>query len=273
MSNITQTSMDLASHLTELMRSLQAMKTAVMSPGAVGKGLVFDQLSGEAIAGDLPNLLAHALTSIEVAEGSANGSVVRFPGCFEVSQSVIEHADCLNAAKENFKLCVKDLEESGLKPHELRGIYRKLGHSRIHPLQAWRKVNVVNGAGLESIGFSVAKSTEGIEALTFSELVARLEAANASDVIEALLADRAPAQVQWHTPVSRHIRANIVWKNDQLRTSAMLHASMPFLIPQGSWPTKRVRFNQPRSHAKRSDSRANNVVHLPFRAGAYISWA
>lgn len=267
-----QSSMELSVLLSELMHSLRELKEIVMLPGAVGQGVIFDQFTGEVMIGDAAELLVRALVTIDVTDDSTNGSVIRFPGCFEVSQGVIDHVHCLNASKEKFKQCVKALEDSGLKPHDLRGTYRKLGYSRIHPLQAWRQVNVLNGGGLESIGFSVAKSTEGIETMSLSQLEARLQAADASDLIGSLKGGDIPGQVQWHTPVSRHIRANIVWKTDGIITRSMLHASMPFLVPEGAWPAKRIRFNQPRTHSKRSDSRAKNVVHVPFRAGAYISW-
>ncbi|CAM5370443.1 hypothetical protein SSTU70S_02814 [Stutzerimonas stutzeri] len=259
--------------LTELTAALQQLRGTLRQPGAVIRGVLFDPVDGSAVEqeSEVEVGLVHALSAWEIASESENGSVVRFPGVYEVRADVLSLVAALNEKKLAFAECVKALEQSGLKPHQMRSLYARKGFGRLHPLQAWRQVNVLDAQGLASIGFTVAKCTEGIEVLTYAQSLERLASANASDVIAQLESIAPPEHIHWHVPVSRHIRANVVWSVGGNRHSAMFHASLPFLVAEGGWPSKRIRFNEPRSHAKRRDVKGQTMIHLPYRKGSYLT--
>lgn len=257
--------------LEALHESLFQVRSAILQPGAVLQGKAFDQHNGDIIEGLPAELLLKALSSWEIDANSTNGSVNRYPGVFEVQSPAIEALSLLNERKQDFETCVKRLDASGVTPYKMRTFYRRLGHGRLHALQAWRQVNILPRQSLQTVGFTLAKSMESIEVLAPEEVFSRLGKAGAFDVIEQLRAAMASGPVRWHTPVNKHLRANITWKENEARKSIMLNASLPFIVYEGHWPT-RLKFNAPRNHAKRSDTnKARVVIDLPFREGAYLS--
>lgn len=266
------TTTDLAVKLSVLADRLSAARDAILAPQGVVRGVMFDQYTGAESGCSTANQLADAVTDVDMALESENGSVLRFPGLYSVSEEVLHHVRALNTAKSDFEHCVTALKNSGMSAYLLRVAYRRLGYARIHPLQAWRQINILDAEGLESVRFSVAKAVEGVEVLTYAQTLVRLEEVNASDVAEQIRSISGTSKFQWHEPVSRHLRANIVWGSGKNTTKAMKHASMPFLVPADCWPVQPVRFNQPRSHNTRADAIRVHVIDLPHRTGAYISW-
>lgn len=259
--------------LDGLVESLHQLRSAILKPGAVIQGVSYDMHLATPLEGEPCELLVRALSCWDMAEQSSNGSVPRFPGVYEVSEEVLERANIHNGQKQYFEDCIKALIESGIKPNKMRELYRRFGHAKIHPLQAWRQINVITVPSLSSISFTIAKFTESIETLSFDESIARLSRGNASDVIEQLIQMADSKAVRWHKPIATHVRANLVWGAKEQRLSRMLYASLPILLQEGNWP-KRVRFNKPRQHAKRSDAKdARATIHLPFRDGAYLTVA
>ena len=257
--------------LDDLCSAIGPLRDAIRSPTGTVRGIVFDQLTGEPLEGAPQDLLITALTRWDIGSESANGSVARYPGAFAVTSDVLDAARVLNERKKALEACIKSLDASGITPYKMRTLYSRFGHSRIHPLQAWRQINIVESPGLGSIGFTVAKCLESIEVVTFKEALNRLSHAGADDVIRQLTGLSAAGELRWHRPVPRHIRANLVWGCGEHRSSIMLNASLPFLLAEDSWPD-RVRFNQPRHHNKRRDAnKTRSTIPLPFRDGAYLS--
>lgn len=257
--------------LIKFVHALHEFRSRTLAKGAVARGVLFDPLTGEACAGEPAEQLLHAVLDTDIGVDSTNGSVRRYPGVFEVNEHVLASALSLNSAKQDFESCVRELERSGMHHKDIRSYYRAAGHPRIHPLQAWRQLNIVDRANLTSIGFTVAKQMEGIEVLAYGDVIERLRGANAQDVIDLLEARGPFEKLRWHEPISPHIRANVAWMTDSGRASSMHHASLPFLLAKGRWPSKRVRFNQPRKHEKRSDTKGGPIAYLPFRKGSYLT--
>lgn len=255
-----------------LQEALNAFNKAVHEPGAVAGGIRFNSMDGLEETGRTATALLHeAINTWEMTQESENGSVIRFPGVFEVSDRVIDAAIQVNAVKADLSKTVLKLETEGADSRQIRVAYRAAGYPMLHPLQAWRQIVILRDPNLASIGFTVAKLSHSIEVMTHAEAMKRLDDLNASDVIEQIAGLPADSTLRWHTPVTRHIRANVVWQTEQNRISRMFHASLPFLVPIGGWPSKRVRFNQPRSHAPRKDRKGEIQAYLPLRKGAYIS--
>ncbi|MCF6783427.1 hypothetical protein [Stutzerimonas stutzeri] len=255
-----------------LQEALNGFNRAALAPGAVARGIRFNAMDGQAEVDQSPvELLHQAVNTWDINKESENGSVIRFPGVFEVNQVVIDAAQLLNIAKNNLSKTVAQLESDGADSRQIRLAYRASNNPAIHPLQAWRQIVTISGPNLASIGFTVAKLSHSIEVMTHSDAIKRLTEANAVDVIEQLAGLPNDTTIRWHTPVTRHIRANVVWQTEDARTSRMFHASLPFLVPIGHWPSKRIRFNQPRNHAPRKDRKGTVQAYLPLRKGAYIS--
>lgn len=255
-----------------LQEALQAYNNAASRPGAIVRGIRFNAFDGQEESGATPlELLHQAINTWDIGAESENGSVIRFPGAFEVTWPVIEAAQELNQAKACFSQAIAKLESEGADSRQIRSAYRACGYPRIHPLQAWRQIVVLSEPNLFSIGFTVAKRAYSIEVMSTEQAISRLSDANAQDVVEQISGLPSDSCIHWHTPVTRHIRANVVWRTDESRASRMYHASLPFLVPEGNWPAKRVRFNEPRSHAVRKDQKGVIQAFLPLRKGAYIS--
>lgn len=263
-----------AESLDTILSALAAFNSACSEPGAVIRGVRFNAMDGlpeQNDLGDTTKLLLEAINTWDIAEESSNGSVIRYPGVFEVKLAVMTAAKHLNDAKTNFANTVAALEASGSDSRQVRVAYRSAGMPRIHPLQAWRQIVLLEGQDLSSIGFTVSKMCHSIEVMKHPEAVKRLTQANAFDVIEELSLLPPSSTIHWHTPVSRHIRANVVWQSEETRRARMYHASLPFLVLEGSWPAKRVRFSQPREHAPRRDKKSTTCATFPLRKGSYLA--
>ncbi|MDU4254453.1 hypothetical protein [Pseudomonas sp.] len=260
-----------AEPLEALCEALAAFNQACATPGAVIRGELYNAMDGQLEPGDPAQQLIESVSTWDIAPESANGSVTRFPGVFEVSATVIDAARRLNNAKLLFSSAVSSLEAEGVDSRQIRLGYRAAGRPRLHPLQAWREISILEGSSLASIGFTVVRGLNSIEVMTLAQALERLRETNADDVIEQLQGVPESSSIHWHLPVCRHIRANVVWGKGENRATRMLHASLPFLVEEGCWPSKRVRFNQPREHAKRRDTKGTIYAHLPSRQGAYLS--
>lgn len=250
--------------------SLAEVRLTLSTPGAVERWSLYDAMTGAPVEGDGQKLLLQALTTLDMSANSANGSVIRFPGLFEVSPGLGAQLEAMNSAKHALESAAKALISAGIGPRHMRLLYSRFGYGRIHPLQAWRQINILQREPLR-VGFTVAKSTSSIERLSLIEALQRLQRMGALDIAEQLENLQPLASVHWHTPISRHIRANITWRESpEKRLQRMLHASLPFVVYSGGWPKDGVFFSQPREHAQRRDKKGGVVLHLPFRDGAFL---
>lgn len=258
--------------LRRLGGALAALKAAISATGAVKRGILYSSDLLEPLEGEPDEQLAIAISDWDCIDNTENGVVHRYPGIFEVSDEVVARCRDLNEAKTEFESLVRALEHAGATPYQMRLAYRAAGHPRIHPLQAWRQINILDG-GLSSVGFTIAKQAQGVERLSCGETAKRLYERGANDIAEMVQSYGEQSEFCWHTPVSRHVRANLTWGGGDAVARRMIHASLPFLVSEGCWPSKRVRFNPPRDHSRRKDAANDVIAYLPFRKGAYLTHA
>lgn len=254
--------------IARLHAALADVRNELAQPNAIIKGVMFNGDSGAVIEGDAATLLDQAISCFDSSEHSANGSVIRYPGVFEVTDSLLACAQRFNDAKHDFEAAVSGARQSGATSNNLRTAYRLAGSPRIHPLQAWRQI-VLLGGNLTSIGFSLCTQGKGIEKISRQTAIDRLNNAGAADIAEGLLVHPESIEVRWCTPVNKHIRANVAWGAGDSSVRQMFHASLPILIKSGSWP-KKIPFKQPSQRQPRSDRITGQVINLPFREGAYL---
>lgn len=255
--------------LEALMSSISSVRSEILKSGAVRRGIIYSPELGEPVELSIEEGLLKAVSDIDCQDASSNGSVWRYPGVVEVSETLITLIKELNGAKHSLEEAVRALQRAGATDHMLRQGYRLAGQPRIHPLQAWRQVVLLEGKP-ESVGFTVSKRSEGTMRMSRDETVARLREHRAYDIADGILALPEDTQISWHTPVSPHIKANVAWGEGPSVVRQLFHASLPFVVGPDCWPSKRVRYNHPRDHAKRSDCRGTVIAYLPFRKGAYL---
>lgn len=256
--------------LESMMVKVKSIRHYVFSNNAIVQGRLFSAIDYQEITTKpASELFIEAIIDWNTPDESLNGSVNRYPGVFEVSDELYEALQGLNEAKAKLEATVKLLENAGYSASAMRQIYSHAGHPRVHPLQAWRRIMLLD-QGLESIGFTVAKRGSGSESIAFADAIERLTNSNAIDLVEQLQGYPETSQFRWIEPVSAHIRANIVYEGGLRKQH---HASMPLCVPVGGWPCKRVRFNEPRVHKERKDKAPGNSIPLPFREGAFLQIA
>lgn len=255
--------------LEDLAAALSSVREEILCRGGVRQGIIYSPELGEPIEHDIQEGLAKALSDIDCQDASSNGSVWRYPGVIEASDGLITRIRDLNSAKHELEHVARSLQRAGATEKLMRQGYRLAGYPRIHPLQAWRQIVLLEGKP-ESVGFTVSKRSEGTVRLTRDETVAKLREHRAFDIAEGVLALPEGTEISWHVPVSPHIKANVVWGEGASAVRQMFHASLPFIVGPDCWPGKRVRYNHPRDHAKRSDCRGTVIAYLPFREGAYL---
>lgn len=239
----------------------------------VGEGVLFDALTAKAIDSDesLAQQLSNAMGDFDIPPSSTSGDVNRYPGLFTVNDEALAATEQLNAAKSHLEEAVGEARAAGVSRQRLRRIYASAGAGRLHPKQAWRQITILEPDELESVGFTIAKFMTSIELMDAAEAMEMLAHHEAYEVMK-FIREAGVDKVRLRMPLAPHVRANIVWGKGKTRRSQMVYASLPFLLPMGSWPAKRVRFNEPRNHAKRSDARFDaDSMPLHFIYGGSIS--
>ncbi len=252
-----------------LNQALANSRRTILAPGAVVRGEMYSVESGEPMAGDPHEQLCRAIMTIDSSEHSENGSVLRFPGVFEVDAEVVRSIAALNEAKDNLRACVTWLKGAGVTQRNMRAAYRIAGASRIHPLQAWRHIPLLDG-NITSIGFTQSKKARAVETMSRDEAARRLYCRGADDIAEMIGALPEDALVKWSIPVLPHIKANVVWGTGAEAVRKLIYAGSPLLVPRGRWPSKRVIFNAGSERQNRSDRGVGTLIDLPFRDGAYL---
>lgn len=273
MHNFDRSQQDAYDALASLLGSLNRFRSATLTPGAVLRGVRFDD-AGVPIDGDNAELLISAICKWDVADDSENGNVLRYPGLFEVTSALVDAIRDLNRCKADFESKAAAIEASSARERQnkLREILKTHGVGRAHPLQCWRTIHVLEQETIKTVGFSTINKSIGSEILTKDEALTRLRRKDAYDVVEELEAAECQS-VRWVTPVSPFIRANVSFWQDGELVNKTYHASLPFIVGEGSWPAK-VKFNLPReTPVKRqvSPQEKQNTINLPFRENAYLA--
>lgn len=262
---------ELTPALAEFVASLREVEVAMERPGSVGKSIFFDVQSNNVVTPDDPTAyIKKALGDLNCDDQRKDGQVTRYPGVVEISSQAWNTLCRFNLAKHAMREAVKHCYGLGAKSHELRTAYIRAGLPRLHPLMAWRKINLIEDQP-QSIGFTVAQGIDSIERMTIAQAISLLEGVG-DDVAEQISRYPRDRQLSWHEPTSPHIRANLVWKSDSSTLRKQMQACLPFFVPIGHWPTKRVHWNQPKETEgeSRRDALKGDRFDLPFRTGGFL---
>ena len=260
----------LETDVAESISTLKALSHEWTKEVSVIRGVMYNPLTYSEKEGAPVYLLRSAVLDFDLPRDATNGEVNRYPGLFSVPHTVIDKTKALNEAKQHLQAAVKALEKAGYTSHQMRTVYRLSGATRLHPKHAWRQISILPGNDIASIGFTVAKKLESSALIPIDDAIEMLVARGADSIADQLYGSGA-VSVRWHEPIAKHIRANVVWGSAEHRLEKMYYASMPFLIEGDCWPFKRVRFNVPRSHNRRSDARVEASIPLPFRDGGHLT--
>ncbi|MEH6688669.1 MAG: hypothetical protein V7693_15585 [Halopseudomonas sabulinigri] len=261
---------DLETAVEASLEKLMCLSHEILGRITSSRGIMFDSATYSEIEGSPTYLLRSALGDLSIPTDAENGNVNRYPGVFCVSDDSLTDIKSLNIAKAAFQSAVNSAESAGCTRIDMRKIYRAMGASRLHPKHAWRQVTILEETDLQSVGFTVAKNSESSSQMTLVEVNEILNKFGAFD-IAAVVNNSGAKHIRWHEPVAPHVRANVVWGSKEDSRRQMFYASMPFIIPEGIWPEKRVRFNKPRHHSKRSDFSQLGNIPLPFKQGCSIT--
>lgn len=261
-----------AESLSSLVDSLNRCKRVALRPGSIGRCAFFSP-AGSRLEGDSAELFIKALSDWDVMDDAHNGNVPRYPALVEADAELIESIESFNVHKLAFKSAAAGMEAANDKERQrkLRGIMRRQGLSRAHPLQCWREVKVFSSPSVKTVGFSTSKKSFSSKVLTRLQAISELEKRGADDVIEQMALNTYQS-VRWINPVSPFIRVNLSFrKEDGDLDNATFHASLPIIIKMGAWPDK-LKFNQPkeRSQGRRGLESGNSIIPLPFRKDAYL---
>lgn len=262
---------EMAPALTSFVASLKSVDEALSRPDSLGRSVFYCVEDNSEVASDSPSeYVKDALGDLNCRDNQKDGQVTRYPGVVEISPEAWNALQQLNEAKVSLRDAVNRCYGAGAKSHELRNSYIRAGLPRLHPLLAWRKVALVD-VRPQSIGFTVAKGIDSIERMSVAQAIAQLEGVG-DDVIEQIARYPRNASVSWHEPTSPHIRANFVWATESPPQKKQLHACLPFFVPMGHWPSKRVRWNPPKNteSEQRNDALKGDRFELPFRAGGFL---
>lgn len=262
---------ELTPALAEFIASLREVEAAMDHPDCMGKSIFFDVQSNDVVTADDPSAyIKDALGDLNCDDQRKDGQVTRYPGVVEISPEAWHTLHRFNRAKQAMREAVNRCYGLGAKAHELRTAYIRAGLPRLHPLMAWRKINLIEEQP-QSIGFTVAQGIDSIARMTITQALSLLEGVG-DDVAEQISHYPRDRQLSWHEPTSPHIRANLVWKSDTSTVRKQIQASLPFFVPIGHWPAKRVRWNQPKDTEGeiRKDALKGDRYELPFRTGGFL---
>jgi hypothetical protein len=254
--------------LNSLIESLAACKREALVPWAI-KRAVFYSPAGATIEGDSAELLIKSIGAWDVMDDADNGNVPRFPAIVEAGSNLIARLRDFNDSKALFERACESLPGSAKdRQLEMRSILKRVGVGRSHPLQCWRRINVLAEYSPKSIGFSVARTSFSTVQMSKQEALEKLKLRDALDVAEILEGEPCES-VRWVVPVSPHIKANVSYRDSKGELqNAKLHASLPIIVAEGSWPAK-WKFNIPKEPQVRKT--AVRSIPLPFRTNAYLA--
>lgn len=184
---------------------------------------------------------AEIITQIDYEDGQIGNEAVILPGLIGVNAELLALAQIINGHKEALRKALLDLKGQTIELVSPTGrsrqvqadlhILARLGHARLHRLQAWRQIPVLD-ARPAAVWFAWSESKK----------VYRINCAEARRRLIALGADQ--PHIAWQlkrlsalkpdTPLGvigrarPHARANIFWPDKQMM---QMRASLPLFYP------------------------------------------
>ncbi|TKD35138.1 replication terminus site-binding protein [Azotobacter chroococcum] len=222
-----------------------------------------------------------ALTEFERDLGQAPGTVMRLPGYFAVSESVLKRIRQINALKDELAAAIERLRlELNLVPAARPRLMRRALGAKFSTKQLLRHIQCFDGTprlivftwaghttatGRVSVDKVREKLQAGAEARASRERI-RIEDTPEYQELRALVNMADMEVLTERKSVAPHPRA-MLWFTDSSRYEAMIHANLPMFVMAGE-NTFEVRelknFNRNARQAKRPDEKRRIEV-LPNR--------
>lgn len=219
-----------------------------------------------ALGGDR-QALADAFAQVDYVEDQPGNDALLFVGLAAVDRDTARAAVAFNAAKQELRTVLTPMADlfwpgpNGPEPLA-RHALRALGRGRLHPLQAWRQIEVLPQRPLQ-VGYCWCRSTK-VQRRTAAEERIRAERLGLHEEaaqLAALPPDTPLARVR---PVPPHPRANLVYADG---TRRQVRAVLPILYTDPSgMPLPRHQGPGPcaiRERLPRLDRRIEPDVWLP----------
>ncbi|SER72538.1 DNA replication terminus site binding protein [Azotobacter beijerinckii] len=222
-----------------------------------------------------------ALVGFERDLGQAPGTVMRLPGYFVVSESVLEKVRQINALKDEVAAAIEKLRlELNLVPAARPRLMRRALGAKFNTKQLLRHIQCFEGAP-RLITFTWAGHTTATGRVSTAKVRETLQAsAEARASREGLQIEETPEFLELRTlvnmadsevlterkSVAPHPRA-MLWFTDGSRYDAMIHANLPMFIMAGehAFEVRELKnFDRNARQAKRPDEKRRIEV-LPNR--------
>lgn len=278
-------------HIQTAYRELQAAADAFNStwPSLVVDGTVWqlpllaeqrtpDVIRAEVFHGPPAIKVAQlAITEFQRDLGQAPGTVMRLPGVFILSDSVLQEARAVNSAKAGLQVAIETLrKELNMQPKMRPVLMRRALGPNFILNQLKRSIQVFDAAPRQ-ISFTWAGHTSGKERVRVGGLRERLlleaeqRALNNSVPIEdtpewldwKALANLDDDQVlDFPKPIAPHPRC-MLWFTASSRYDAMVHANLPIFVLEGSSPPAVVGlkdFDRHSRTARRPDQKSRQIA-------------
>lgn len=222
-----------------------------------------------------------ALVEFERDLGQAPGTVIRLPGYFVVSESVLEKVRQINALKDEVAAAIEKLRlELNLVPAARPRLMRRALGAKFNTKQLLRHIQCFEGAP-RLITFTWAGHTTATGRVSTAKVRETLQAsAEARASREGLQIEETPEFLELRTlvnmadsevlterkSVAPHPRA-MLWFTDSSRYDAMIHANLPMFVMAGenTFEMRELKnFDRNARQAKRPDEKRRIEV-LPNR--------
>lgn len=222
-----------------------------------------------------------ALVEFERDLGQAPGTVMRLPGYFVVSESVLEKVRQINVLKDEVAAAIEKLRlELNLVPAARPRLMRRALGAKFNTKQLLRHIQCFEGAP-RLITFTWAGHTTATGRVSTAKVRETLQAsAEARASREGLQIEETPEFLELRTlvnmadsevlterkSVAPHPRA-ILWFTDSSRYDAMIHANLPMFVMAGenTFEMRELKnFDRNARQAKRPDEKRRIEV-LPNR--------
>lgn len=163
--------------------------------------------------------------------------VIRYVGAVAVTADVIRQAQTVNRHKAALVEVVGTYRRLASKrerdSHQVRELLIRIGYARLNLVQTYRKIPILERAPTR-IGFTWILGTKHVESVNREEAMRRV-ACDVERSSDDLVRIRREVQNTQRTDlrlvrrVAPHVRANIVWHDDDVRETACIHSPLPIL--------------------------------------------
>lgn len=183
------------------------------------------------------SLASTAFRGLDFHDEQDERRVVRYVGAVAVTPAALRKAEIVNEHKAALVEAIGVYRRLASKrerdSHQVRELLIRLGYARLNLVQTYRKIPILERAPTR-IGFTWIMGTKHVETVDREEALRRIPGDVERSGAKLARTRRAVADVQRDglrlvRPVAPHVRANIVWHEDDERRTACIHAPLPIL--------------------------------------------